>query len=513
MFLSLMSYLTFFQLYERQRLIESSYNKRLWEQEAKIKRGAILDRNGIILAETVEVGGEKKRIYISGEAFGPLLGYSSSKIGRSGLESALNGELLGISQQDPLKVLRQKIFGLSQGNNVYLTIDSELQKKVYSLLQGKKGAVVAIEPKTGAVLAMVSSPGFDSNKIEEEWEKLKNDDNHPLLNRAIQGLYPPGSAFKVLTLCGALENFAGIEKERFTTKGYIKIGGRIIKDDDFIKPGQYDLKRAFAVSSNAIFAELGLRLGRDRLLKVANNFGFNSEIPFELHVQKSQFPGPSFLDSDVQLAEDSIGQGKVLATPLQMASVAQIIANDGVYYSPYIVKSVEMPFGEIKSKDFGALRKVVILPNTAYKLKEYMTEVVESGTGRAAKIKGIRVAGKTGTAENPHGEPHAWFIGFAPVEAPKIAIAVIVENGGSGGRVAAPLARELILEYLKEKNRFKGWSENEKKPYSRWHSFTSNNGVGVKFCCNEKCVFKSNSFYVFSSEIFNCFPYSCGYFQ
>ncbi|KYO68007.1 peptidoglycan D,D-transpeptidase FtsI family protein [Thermovenabulum gondwanense] len=453
LFLSLMSYLTYFQLYERQKLIESSYNRRLWEQETKIKRGTIYDRNGVTLAETIDLGTEKKRIYISGEAFGPLLGYSSMKIGRSGLESALNGELLGIAQKEPLSLLRQKIYGLSQGNDVYLTVDAELQKKAYSLLEGKRGAVVALEPETGAVLIMVSSPGFDSNKVEEQWEKLKGDRGLPLLNRALTGLYPPGSAFKVVTLSGVLENFTGIEKEKFETKGYIKVGGRVIKDDNSIKPGEYSLKEAFAVSSNAIFAGLGLRLGRDKLLKIAGDFGFNSKIPFEMYVKKSQFPGHSLMDSDVQLAEDSIGQGKVLTTPLLMASIAQIIANHGVYHSPYIIDKVKTPLGQVKVNNLRTVRKTVISPQTADIVRDYMVEVVEKGTGKAARMKDIKVAGKTGTAENPHGEPHSWFIGFAPAQDPAIAIAVIVENGGSGGKVAAPIAREIIEYYFKIRNR------------------------------------------------------------
>ncbi|MDN5331913.1 MAG: penicillin-binding protein [Tepidanaerobacteraceae bacterium] len=449
LFLSLLGYLTYFQVYERQKLIESSYNRRLWEQEEAVTRGTIYDAKGRVLAKTVEENGAKKRIYPGGEAFGPLIGYSSKKLGRANLEQALNGELLGISQQDPMMVLRQKVLGVSRGNDVYLTVDSELQNRAYQLFSGRRGALVALDPKTGAVLALVSSPGYDSNSIEQRWELLSKDEKSPLLNRAIQGLYPPGSTFKIVTLAAAFESIPDIESRTYETPGQVVVNGRVIRDYEGFRPGKYDIKKAFSLSSNSVFVKVGLEVGKERLYAKAEDFGFNERISFELPVSTSRFPRFSLMGDDVELAEASIGQGKILATPLQMALVASAVANGGRIIKPYIVQKVVTPLGEVKNFSSPVFLKEPIDIMTANKISEYMVDVVEHGTGRAAGIKGIKVAGKTGSAENPHGKPHAWFVGFAPADDPKIAVAVVVENAGSGGTNAAPIARDVMWQYLK----------------------------------------------------------------
>ncbi|ADL07040.1 peptidoglycan D,D-transpeptidase FtsI family protein [Thermosediminibacter oceani] len=448
LFMCLLGYLTYFQVYERQKLIESSYNRRLWEQEESITRGTVYDIRGRVLAATVVENGAKRRVYPQGPAFGPLLGYSSRKLGRAGLEEVLNGELLGISQQDPMLLLRQKILGVSKGNDVYLTIDSDLQKRAYELFQGRRGALVALDPNTGAVLAMVSSPGYNPSSVEKQWEALSKDKASPLLNRAIQGLYPPGSSFKIVTLAAALESIPDIEKRTYETPGYVKVSGRVIRDYEGMEPGNYDVKRAFSLSSNSIFVKIGLEVGKERLFAKAQEFGFNSKIPFELPAAVSRFPRFSLMSDDVELAEASIGQGRILATPLQMAMVASTVANGGKMIQPYIVQKTVTPLGHVKNFEKAGSAKQVIDEVTANKIREYMVDVVENGTGTPARVRGIPVAGKTGSAENPHGETHAWFVGFAPADDPKIAVAVVVENAGSGGRNAGPIAREVISQYL-----------------------------------------------------------------
>ncbi|SHM46313.1 peptidoglycan glycosyltransferase [Caldanaerovirga acetigignens] len=449
LFLSLLGYLTYFQVYERQKLIESSYNRRLWEQEESIIRGTIYDSKGRVLAKTVEESGRKKRVYQGGEAFGPVIGYSTRKLGRAGLEQTLNGELLGVSQQDPMMVLRQKVLGVSKGNDVYLTIDSELQNKAYQLFRGRRGALVALEPNTGAVLALVSSPGYDPNFIEQKWESLYKNESSPLLNRAVQGLYPPGSTFKIVTLAAALESIQDLEFKTYKTPGYVEVNGRVIRDYEGFRPGDYDIKRAFSLSSNSVFVKVGLEVGKERLFEKAVDFGFNEGVSFELPVATSRFPRFSLVGDDVELGEASIGQGKILATPFQMAMVASAVASGGRIMKPYIVKEVVTPLGGVKNISTPSVLKEAIDAITANKIKEYMVDVVENGTGQQARIKGVKVAGKTGSAENPHGRPHAWFVGFAPADSPKIAVAVIVENAGSGGANAAPIAREVMWQYLK----------------------------------------------------------------
>lgn len=452
LFISLILYLTYFTAVEREELIQNSYNRRLWEQEAKVIRGSIYDRNGKVLADTQVENGVKKRIYEGGEAIGPLIGYSDEVLGRAGLESILNGELLGIAEQDPVTLLRKKILGVGErGNDIRLTLDLNLQKTAYNLFQGRPGALVALDPQTGQILALVSSPGYDPSTIKQDWDAVSKDEDKPLLNRATQGLYPPGSVFKVVTLAAALTYNPKVETETFYTPGYIKVDGNIIKDADYLKPGNYTLSSAFRYSSNTVFIQIGQEIETEKMIAMAESFGFNRQEKSDIPIAQSTFPKPSIVKKDVEMAEAFIGQGKILATPLQMARVAAIIANRGREISPYIVKETVSPLGVVKAREPSASSNQVISEDVADKIKELMVEVVKNGTGTSAAIKGIEVAGKTGSAENPHGKAHAWFIGFAPAQNPQIAVAVIVENGGSGGAVAAPIARSVMLQYLTDK--------------------------------------------------------------
>ena len=449
LFISLVVYLTHFITVERERLIQSSYNRRLWEQEAKVMRGTIYDSKGRPLAETGYEGGIKKRIYSGGKAFGPLIGYSDPVLGRAGLESVFNGELLGVSEQDPVTLLRQKILGVSErGSDVYLTIDLDLQRTAYDLFQGRKGALAAIEPQTGRILALVSSPGYDPSNVKENWDNLSEDENKPLINRATQGLYPPGSVFKIITLAAALSYNPEIETEKFYTPGYIKIDGSIIRDGQHLWPGEYDLTTAFRFSSNTVFIQIGQSVEREKMISMVEAFGFNRATKSDIPIAKSTFPKPPIIGGNVEMAESFIGQGRLLCTPIQMAQVAAVIANNGNTVTPYIAREIVSSLGTVKDTLPKVSQSQVISPEVADKIKALMIDVVRYGTGKAAAIKGVEVAGKTGSAENPHGQAHAWFVGFAPAEDPKIAVAVVVENAGSGGAVAGPIAREVILKYL-----------------------------------------------------------------
>ncbi|NLZ51615.1 MAG: peptidoglycan glycosyltransferase [Thermoanaerobacteraceae bacterium] len=449
LFISLIIYLTYFTAVERERLIKSSYNRRLWEQEEKVMRGTIYDSKGRPLAESGFEGETKKRIYNGGKALGPLIGYSDPVLGRAGIESVFNGELLGISEQDPVTLLRQKILGVSErGSDLYLTIDLDLQRAAYDLFAGRKGALVALEPQTGRILALVSSPGYDPSTVKQDWEILSKDENKPLINRATQGLYPPGSVFKIITLASALTYSPEIENEKFYTPGHIKVNGSIIRDGQHLWPGEYDLSTAFRYSSNTVFIQIGQRVEREKMISMADAFGFNTSNNSDIPIAKSTFPRPPIIGGNVEMAESFIGQGRLLTTPFQMAQVAAIIANDGKMVTPYIALKIVSPLGVEKHTIPKGSTTQVVSSQVADKIKALMVDVVKNGTGTAAAINGIEVAGKTGSAENPHGKAHAWFVGFAPAENPKIALAVIVENAGSGGAVAGPIARGVILKYL-----------------------------------------------------------------
>ncbi|HHX22886.1 MAG TPA: peptidoglycan glycosyltransferase [Thermoanaerobacterales bacterium] len=449
LFISLIIYLTYFTAVERERLIKSSYNRRLWEQEEKVMRGTIYDRKGKPLAETGIEGDYKKRIYNGGKSIGPIVGYSERTLGRAGLEDVYNGELLGITEKDPMMLLRQKILGVSKrGSDLYLTIDLELQQTAYDMFYNRKGALVALDPKTGQILAMVSSPGFDPSTIQEDWETLSKDEAKPLINRATQGLYPPGSSFKIITLAAALENNPEIENQTYYTPGYIKINGSIIRDSEHLWPGEYDLSTAFRYSSNTVFIQIGQQVEREKMISIVEAFGFNTNIKTDIPVAKSTFPRSSIIVSNVEMAESFIGQGKILSTPLQMAKATAIIANKGKDIKPYVIQKVVSPLGNAIDMKPSVTMTQVVNQQVAEKVKDLMVDVVRNGTGTKAFINNIEVAGKTGSAENPHGIAHAWFVGFAPAEDPKIAVAVVVENAGSGGTHAGPIAREIILKYL-----------------------------------------------------------------
>jgi peptidoglycan glycosyltransferase len=411
-------------------------NSREIKKRLKIERGKIMDRRGEILAESIPKGDVFKRFYPEGKIFSHVTGYFSPQYGEAGSEAAFEKYLSGYAfSPSP-----------SKGADVYLTLDKELQEEAYKHLQGKKGAVVCLNPKNGEVLALVSAPSFDPNKIEEEWKRITNASGNPLFNRTTQGRYPPGSSFKILTLASSLEEDSARLNERFKAPSRLKISGGYVTNFGEKSFNSLSLKDAFVYSVNTVFAQLGIRLGERKLKQWAEKAGFNRKLPFELPTKESVFPPPK---DELDLAWSAVGQGRVLATPLQMAYLTSAIANGGAAPEPHILKEVATPEKEVIYTASPKFKKVFSF-EVAEKVRLSMEEVVKRGTGRRAFIKGIPVAGKTGTAEVSEGRPHSWFVAFAPSRNPQIVVVVIVENGGSGGKTAAPIARELIHFYLQE---------------------------------------------------------------
>ena len=454
LFFSLVAYLTYFELFKKNKIINNSYNRRQFEMEEKTLRGSILDRNGTVLAES-EFSDEKQvRKYPYGAVYSHVIGYSSRKYGRSLIESRYNDYLLGINESSAVFNLRDRLAGeAKEGNNIYLSIDHKLQALAHELMKNMQGAIVALNPKTGEVLAMVSKPDFDPNeqKLEENWKSMVESETAPFLSRATQGLFTPVSTFKVLTLTSALEN--GMENNIYNDSGSIVIDGKEISNYGGKAYGEIDLKTALAVSSNTVFASIGVELGEENLRNISERAGIGEKIPFDIPVGKSVFQYNEMSKTD--LAAAGMGQGKILMTPLHMALISSAIANDGIMMKPSLVSRIETHNGKVLKKHKPEELYRVMDHDTAAKINEMMQEVVNNGTGKNASIKGIKVAGKTGTAENElssrqKGKEHAWFIGFAPADDPEIAVAVILEYSGStGGSAAAPIARELISAWLK----------------------------------------------------------------
>lgn len=453
LFLSIVVYLTYFELFQKDKILTSSYNKRQWGEEDTTLRGSILDKNGVVLAYSENNGEKNKRIYPFGSLYSQLIGYNSSTYGKSLLEAQYNKELLNVREFGPILDLQQKLAGeQTVGNNLYLTLDHKLQTKAKKLLGNRNGAIIVMRPKTGEILAMVSKPDFNpsSEKLEQRWEELIESEVHPFVPRATQGLYAPGSTFKVLIAAAAVEN--GISDRTFEDEGSIVIEGKTINNAGNHAYGKVDLKNALAVSSNVAFGQLGVELGEYKLKDMMARAGMNKNIDFDIPVSSSRFPYKEMSKPD--LAAVGIGQGKLQVTPLHMAMIASGIANNGVIMKPYVVDRVISASGNTLKTAKPSVFSKMMTVETAAAVKDMMQYVVEKGTGKSAAVRGIEIAGKTGTAENERSikqknKEHAWFICFAPADDPQVAIAVVLEYSGStGGKAAAPIARDLIRQAL-----------------------------------------------------------------
>ncbi|WP_333656994.1 peptidoglycan D,D-transpeptidase FtsI family protein [Tissierella praeacuta] len=446
MFISLIIYISYFQIFEAEAIKNNSYNKRLWINEESILRGSIYDRNGKTLAYSEKIDDTYKRYYIYGRLYSHIIGYSYREYGKSGLELQYNNTLLNINENAAINEIKNIVAPTTEGNSIKLTIDHELQAKARTLLKGKKGSIVAMNPSTGEIYAMVSLPDFDVANLKADWKAITESPDSPLINRATQGLYPPGSTFKLITTIAVL-NTANLE-EYYNCTGSTNINGYVFKDYQGKAHGNIDLRQALIKSCNTYFTTKSIEIGKDRIGNTAERFMINNNIPFDLPIKSSQFPFKENLDK-TDIAAAAIGQGKVLVTPLNMALIVSGIANEGQIVKPILVKEIISKNNKILKKNTTEVLSKGTDSITANKLKDMMVDVVKSGTGKNARIKNIKVAGKTGTAENSSGKSHAWFVGFAPADEPKIAIAVILEEEGStGGKSAAPIARDIMIHAI-----------------------------------------------------------------
>ena len=443
MFIGLIVYISYFQVFVAEGIKNNSYNKRLWINEENTLRGSIIDRNGNILVYSEKNKDSNIRYYKYGSLYSHTIGYSYREYGKAGLELQYNNQLLDINENKAINEFKNIVAPSTTGNTLKLTLDHNTQAKAKELLNGRKGAIVVMNPKTGEVYAMVSLPDFDTSNLKTDWKTISEDVNSPLLNRAVSGLYTPGSIFKVITAAAALET-QDLDKE-YDCTGSTTIDGYTFKDYQGKSHGHLDLKGALAKSCNTYFTEKSILIGKEKLKDVSVSFMFNNKIPFDLPITISKTP---FKDNigKTDIAAASIGQGKVLATPINMALVASAIANNGDMVKPILVKEIISNNGKVLQTNYTETISEVTDSLIAAEINNMLIEVVKSGTGINASIKNVQVAGKTGTAENSSGKSHAWFIGYAPVDNPRIAIAVVLEeDGSSGGVAAAPIARDLII--------------------------------------------------------------------
>jgi peptidoglycan glycosyltransferase len=450
----------------------------------KIDRGTIYAANGhTLLATNVKkkVDGETLyfRTYPSKGLASQVVGYSTQSRSRAGIEEGENTYLTGSNADigTLLDTVGDRLKGTTiKGNSVVLTIRSRAQRLAQRLLAGTCGAAVVMNPKTGAVEVMASTPGYDPNLIEEpngygRVQATKSpcppEAASPLLNRATQGLYPPGSTFKTITAAAAIDDGVYRPGSSFDDRGYCtEYGQKISNALDQTGPeafGLVNLTEAFQHSINAVFCQIGIKLGAQRMLDEAKKFGFYSvpplETPSDARSASGLYKGPTLFDphsaaqySSVDPGRTAFGQGDLLVTPLQMAMVAGAIANKGVEMRPTLIKEILSPSGSVVTKPHPHVLRQATKPTTAADIKNMMVEVVQAGTGETAQIPGVVVAGKTGTAETCSCNKvyDAWFIFFAPAEDPVVAGAVLVsyQDNGFGGAVAAPIAKQLMQAIL-----------------------------------------------------------------
>ena len=464
MFALLLANGTYMMIFRQSSLTAQPQNRRVRDAEFAQNRGAILAAGKTEIAKTVPAKDRFKyqRVYPDGELYAPITGFYSYDRASSALERTYNAQLAGTD--DALFVRRLVDMATNrtpEGASVQTTIVPKIQKAAADALGNQKGAVVALNPKTGAVLAMVTSPTFDPNDIAthdieaagKAYDRLASSSQQPLTNRAAREIYPPGSTFKVVTAAAALAD-GKTPNSMVESPDRLKLPGTRVFLSNSTNCGgtKITITQALKVSCNTAFANLGMDVGASKLREQAQLFGFDRRHLADLGGVASQFPDKL---NEAQLALSSIGQYDVAASPLQMAMVSAAIANDGVLMDPYVVSQVRsQDLRPIETHEPKALSTAMTSEN-AKELQQMMGVVVSEGTGRNAQIPGVEVGGKTGTAQSdPKRKPFAWFTSFAPLDDATVAVAVIVEDADiprddiAGGRVAAPIARAVMQAAL-----------------------------------------------------------------
>jgi peptidoglycan glycosyltransferase len=413
-------------------------------------RGDILARDGTVLARSTARGRE----YPLGPALAQTVGYVSARYGLAGLEGVYDARLsprpAGNGPADQLRsILAGKPNGALRGESVVTTLDAQIQSTLFAALSAyPRAAGIALDPRSGEVLAIASVPSFDPARIDADFSELHADEAGPLFNRALQGLYPPGSSFKIVNAANALEDGVVTPESTFDDDGALPVGSFVVHDDENEATGVQDLAGAFALSSNVDFAKIALEQGVDRWFDGVARWGVGDALEFDLPVARDHLPVRSEVTQS-ELAQLGYGQADLLVTPLRMGLVGATIAAGGTEPRPFLVRSFRLPEGgEVyAAHDATPLRPVSTV--VAEQVRTFMEAVVTRGTGTAAALPGIAVAGKTGTATLATGRSHAWFVAFAPADAPRVAVAIVVEHAGYGGAVAAPIARRVLATALR----------------------------------------------------------------
>lgn len=451
LFLILIAYYLYFVVIQSPSIITSPYNNRQNSEAEKVERGKIISANDKVLAQTVvNDDGEETRQYPYANMFAHVVGFDVQ--GKSGIESSASYKMLDTDAN----ILTQLILSFKKeknpGNNVVTSLDTRLQKAAYEAMEGQEGAVVALEPSTGRVLAMVSKPDFDPNDMEENWDELANEDEHAtILNRAVQDLYAPGSTFKTVTALEYIKEYPDTYDEySYDCDGSIIENGVIINCYQNAAHGTVDLKESMAHSCNTSFVNIGSKLNMKSMYSTCNTLYFNKSIPFDLQVKKSKYEVNQRSDKG-EIPQTMIGQGETLVTPLHNALIMAAVANEGVMMKPTLLDRVESYKGNTLEETRPQELETVMTKEEAKELRKLLRQVVKNGSASELDNDDYTVYGKTGSAEHGNTEEtkaHAWFVGFSSYEKePNLVVAVVVENAGTGREYAVPVAKRVFESY------------------------------------------------------------------
>ena len=465
LFALLLAFTSRWTIFEASSLRESPLNARGVLEQQRVDRGRILADDGTVLARSVRgPEGTYTRTYPDGEEFAHAVGYSYvyPDLGQTGIERFRNAALSGQTGRNLQSVLDQLQGKKPQGEDVYTTLDPAAQRVAISALGGHEGAVVALDPRTGAVRVMASTPEYDPNSLGSQvaYERLAADTSgRPLVNRATQFGYAPGSTFKVVTATAAIDSGAFTAESTLSGRNRVVISGVPLQNDDNESYGAITLTQALVKSVNTVWAQVAERLGKRTIARYMDRFGFDRKPELDYPAEQMSVSGP-YLGSRrlsptsplIDVGRMGIGQDKLAVVPLQMAEVAAAVANDGRLMVPHLTERIVDADGRTVERITPRVQSVVMKPSTARAVSAMMQAVVSEGTGTEAQIPGIRVAGKTGTAETQIGAAinNVWFIAFAPAADPTVAIAVTLQGvPGQGAAFAALVARQVMERLLR----------------------------------------------------------------
>jgi peptidoglycan glycosyltransferase len=473
--------LGYWQVWRAGDLGQDPANPRIANERLALPRGRILDRTGQVLAESIATSAGYSRQY-SDASLVHTIGFHSDRFGDTDLEEAFNGELSGLRSLSPMERLAQELFHHNpRPDDLVITVDKRIHDAAISALGDSAGAIVAIDPRSGAILAMASTPFFDPNQADAQMAQWESDPAQPLFDRAIQALYVPGSTFKTVTATAALDRNLVDLNQPFMCTSAVKVGTYSVDCKNSQHIPRLTYKQAYAWSSNRVFGLTGMLLGfpnlapinrwlddkppgpypwtespasiqpsADVLEEYARRFGFERTIPFDLPVATSQVKNADTRWTPELLVQTAFGQGELQVTPMQMALVAAAVADGGRVPTPYVAAELHDGASGISRQvhEPGQFFSIVSSSDVANTMVSFMVDGVDNGYAAKAAIPGLKVGGKTGTAEVGDGTSHSWFIGFAPADAPRIAIAVVMEHQGSGSDFATPAAQQVMRAAL-----------------------------------------------------------------